>query len=291
MATTTSNSTSDSDFELYRYDPSLGAAVLFITLFAIVSFLHLYQLLRTRTWFFIPFVVGGFFESVGYVGRAIGSQETPDWTVGAYVIQSILILVAPALFAASIYMELGRIIRLTDGGDRSLINTRWLTKIFVAGDVFSFLMQGTGGGIMAGGSESSMKTGENIIIAGLVVQIIFFTFFIIVAITFHARMRKRPSARVLGDITIATAWKRHMYVLYGGSFLILIRSLFRLVEYAQGNDGYLISHEWFLYVFDSVLMLTTMALFALVHPSELNALLKSGRGRVVRRVISVYSLN
>jgi hypothetical protein len=149
MATTTSNSTttstSDSDFKLYRYDPSLGAAVLFIALFSIASFLHLYQLLRTRTWFFIPFVVGGFFESIGYIGRAIGSQETPDWTVGAYVIQSILILVAPALFAASIYMELGRIIRLTDGGSRSLINTRWLTKIFVGGDVFSFLMQGSGG--------------------------------------------------------------------------------------------------------------------------------------------------
>ncbi|ETI26437.1 hypothetical protein G647_03214 [Cladophialophora carrionii CBS 160.54] len=292
MATATSNATStpDSDFRLYRYDPSLGPAILFIALFFAASSLHLYQLIRTRTWFFIPFVVGGFFESVGYIGRAIGAQETPDWSVGGYVIQSVLILVAPALFAASIYMELSRIMQLTDGGSRSLINTRWLTKIFVAGDVFSFLMQSSGGGIMAGGSEDSMKRGENIIIGGLVLQIIFFTFFIVVASVFHYRMHKRPSARVLADITIASVWKKHLHVLYGGSWLIWIRSLFRLVEYAQGNDGYLISHEWFLYVFDAVLMLATMLLFAFVHPSELNALLKGGRGRAVRRVVSVYSL-
>lgn len=124
----------DTDFQLYRYDPSLAAAIIFIGLFFLASFLHLYQLLRTRTWFFIPFVIGGFMESIGYIGRAIGSQETPNWTVGAYVIQSILILVAPALFAASIYMELGRIIRLTDGESLSLIRARWLTKIFVAGE-------------------------------------------------------------------------------------------------------------------------------------------------------------
>ena len=124
----------DTDFKLYRYSPSLAAAILLNILFFLASFLHLYQLLRTRTWFFIPFAIGGFFESIGYIGRAVGAQETPDWTIGAYVIQSILILVAPALFAASIYMELGRIIRVTDGEAYSLIRARWLTKIFVAGE-------------------------------------------------------------------------------------------------------------------------------------------------------------
>jgi hypothetical protein len=47
-------------------------------------------------------------EIVGYIGRA-----KPD-TLGAYIIQSIFLLVAPALFAASIYMELGRIVALVD---------------------------------------------------------------------------------------------------------------------------------------------------------------------------------
>jgi hypothetical protein len=132
------------DYQLYRYDPSLVAAVIFIALFSLASLLHLYQLVRTKVLFFIPFLIGGFFESVGYVGRAINSQESPKWSLGGYIMQSILILVAPALFAASIYMELGRIILLTQGERHAIIKQRWLTKIFVAGDVVSFMMQGGG---------------------------------------------------------------------------------------------------------------------------------------------------
>lgn len=47
------------DFELYRYEPSVGAAVFFVILFILGSGLHTYQMIPTRTWFFIPFVVGG----------------------------------------------------------------------------------------------------------------------------------------------------------------------------------------------------------------------------------------
>lgn len=67
--------------------------------------------------------------------------------------------------------------------------------------------------------------------------------------------------------------------------------MFRLIEYAQGNDGYIVSHEVFLYLFDAVLMLATMMVFAWIHPSEVNALLKPGKGsKAIRRVYSVYSM-
>jgi hypothetical protein len=48
------------DFKLFRYNPSMAAAVIFIILFLLISTLHLYQMVRTRTWIFIPFVLGGF---------------------------------------------------------------------------------------------------------------------------------------------------------------------------------------------------------------------------------------
>lgn len=83
-------------------------------------------------------------ETIGYVGRLLSSLETPDFTKGPYVMQSALILIAPAFFAASIYMTLGRIIFMLDAEKCSLIRLRWLTKIFVAGDVLSFLMQASG---------------------------------------------------------------------------------------------------------------------------------------------------
>ena len=83
-------------------------------------------------------------ESVGYIGRLMSSKESPDWTLGPYVMQSSLLLIAPALFAASIYMALGRIIVLVHGEKHSIIRVSWLTKIFVTGDVLSFLMQSSG---------------------------------------------------------------------------------------------------------------------------------------------------
>lgn len=83
-------------------------------------------------------------EFIGYIGRALSASQTPDWTLGPYIMQSVLLLVAPALFAASIYMYLGRLIVLVRGEKFSIIRVGWMTKIFVAGDVLSFLMQSSG---------------------------------------------------------------------------------------------------------------------------------------------------
>jgi hypothetical protein len=83
-------------------------------------------------------------EVIGYVGRAISSSESPDWALGPYIMQSVLLLVAPALYAASIYMYLGRVIVLVRGEKFSLLRVNWMTKIFVAGDMLSFIMQSSG---------------------------------------------------------------------------------------------------------------------------------------------------
>lgn len=184
-------------------------------------------------------------------------------------------------------MELGRIILLTEGERHAVVKRRWLTKLFVAGDVVSFLLQGAGGGIQAGGSLSSYTSGEHIIIGGLVVQILFFSLFMVVSVVFHTRMVRYPTSRV---VERDLRWQRNLYALYAGSLFILVRSVFRLAEYAEGNNGYLISHEWFLYVFDGCLMLGTMCIFAWFHPSEINAMLKGNGGKAMRHAFSVYAM-
>jgi hypothetical protein len=49
---------------LFHYNPSLAAAVVFILLFTITTFLHLFQLVKRRTLYFIPFLIGGFCEYI-----------------------------------------------------------------------------------------------------------------------------------------------------------------------------------------------------------------------------------
>jgi hypothetical protein len=84
-------------------------------------------------------------ETIGYIGRILSAQQNPGpYTLSPYIMQSVLLLVAPALFAASIYMELGRIVLMVDGERSLFIRRTWLTKLFVAGDVLSFLMQSSG---------------------------------------------------------------------------------------------------------------------------------------------------
>jgi len=60
------------------------------------------------------------------------------------MVQTLLLLLGPSFFAASIYMILGRIIRLTGGEIHSPIRPKRLTKIFVLGDVLSFCVQSGG---------------------------------------------------------------------------------------------------------------------------------------------------
>jgi hypothetical protein len=83
-------------------------------------------------------------EAIGYIGRAIAATEAPDFTLIVYILQTLLILLGPALLAASIYMILGRLIRQLGAEEYALIRTKWMTKVFVTGDVISFFAQGGG---------------------------------------------------------------------------------------------------------------------------------------------------
>ena len=134
-----------------------------------------------------------------------------------------------------------------------------------------------GGGIMASGTISSMNTGEYVTIAGLCVQLLFFSFFVITSAIFHIRIRQQPTPKVTqldqegSRSTTHRTWESVLWGLYIACALILVRSIFRLIEYAQGNDGYLISHEAFMYVFDAMLMFFAMVALNVSHPSVILA--------------------
>jgi hypothetical protein len=212
-------------------------------------------------------------EAVGYGGRIWSHYDTSS--IGAFIIQSLLILIAPALFAASIYMVPGRLIALIDGDIHSMIPLRWLTKLFVIGDCVSFFVQVCGGGIQAGGSLELVHLGEKIIVAGLFIQLGFFGLFLISAILFHTRIRAQPTSESLSE---GIPWQKTLWTLYVASGIILVRSVFRVVEYIMGNSGWILQHEFMLYLLDTLLMFIVAVMFLLWHPARLfiNSQRKSG---------------
>jgi RTA1 like protein len=203
---------------------------------------------------------------VGYVGRAMGHSDKE--ARGPFIVQSLLILVAPAFFAATIYMTLGRLMRVTNGAKYSIIRVTWMTKIFVIGDVLSFFVQGGGGGIMASGDVDQLELGENVILGGLFLQIIMFGVFILVSIIFHYRMRKSPTQQSYNP---DLRWEKVLYILYSVSALIMVRNIFRVAEYIGGRDGMLLSVEWPIYGFDALLMAATMAIFYWGYPAAIKS--------------------
>lgn len=172
-------------------------------------------------------------------------------------------------------MILSRLIRTVEAEHLSLIPVRLVTKVFVTGDVIAFTLQAGGGGVQSAGTLDLYEIGEKIIIAGLFCQICIFGFFIVTSVLFHYRLSAQPTRAARDGVV---PWRRYLWVLYITSAIILIRSVFRVVEYLQGNKGYLISHEVFLYVFDTILMAAVMLIFLIWYVEHLETNKKSRRG-------------
>ncbi len=115
-------------------------------------------------------------------------------------------------------------------------------------------------------TASAQKNGQYAITGGLFIQVLFFGFFILVSANFHIRISKRPTVR---SITVQVPWQRYLLILYVASTFIMIRSIFRIAEYVQGQDGSLLETEIYLYVFDATLMFLTMVLFNIFHSSKI----------------------
>jgi hypothetical protein len=111
-----------------------------------------------------------------------------------------------------------------------------------------------------------MKLGENVIIVGLFVQILFFGFFVAVSVIFHKGIAANPTTE---SATCAVNWKRYLSVLYFASAMIMIRCMYRVVEYIQGQSGALQSHEYYAYMFDAFMMFQVMIAFIAFHPSQI----------------------
>ncbi|ROV91391.1 hypothetical protein VPNG_09977 [Cytospora leucostoma] len=252
------------DYYLWHYVPSIPGAVVFLVLFLLATIVHSWRMFRHRVWFHIPFVIGCLFEAIGYASYIAAHNNTDK--LPPYIIQSIFILVAPPLCSATIYMILGRLITsLPSGPTRSFIRPSWLTKAFVLGDVQAFVIQASGGGLIA--SKKQAKMGQVVIVSGLIMQIMTFGVFLAAAVAFHVRYSRLLSS---SRLQAGMPWRKVLWMLYAVSALVMVRSLFRTAEYIQGRGGYSMTHQWTLFVFDSSLMfLVTVVFFVMYHPRDM----------------------
>ncbi|KAG9668870.1 RTA1 protein, partial [Aureobasidium melanogenum] len=260
---------------LYAYTPSAAAAGAFMGIFAVATVAHIFYLPKLRQCFFIPMIIGGIMEVGGLYGRFWGHSSKNNFK--AYVLQALLLTPAPIFLAATMYMTLGRVIIALDADkDHTLIRPRWLSKIFVLFDIVCFIVQIGGIGLQCTTSSSVQKTGRTVTIIGLIIQLVVFAYFILVAVVFHRRLNARPTSV---SVHHSICWIRHLRIMYTTSVLVLIRNIFRVAEYVEGSDGPIEHSEVYLYIFDSALMAGLMWAFVIVHPGRLLRAVKKLKNR------------
>ena len=208
-------------------------------------------------------------EFAGYVTRAISIKSLDEKSV--FIVQTVMILVAPAVMAAACYMAFGRIVlwvvppRFQSAG-HLWVPARRITPIFVGSDFFSFFVQVIGGSMVAAANtREHANRGKDVVLAGLGLQVVSFGFFVVASFRLNILLRTG-----LKEVSLPKErnWQLFLTVINVANILILTRTLLRLVEFAMGTSNYLIDHEWFFYAFDSALMIIVVALFIVVHPGH-----------------------
>lgn len=99
----------------------------------------------------------------------------------------VTLTMAPAFFAAAIYLCLGRII-VVYGEHVSRFRPRTYTFTFIACDVLSLVFQAVGGALAsAANNQKDLQTGVDVMLAGLGLQVASLTLFIVLAAEFAWR--------------------------------------------------------------------------------------------------------
>ena len=130
------------------YTPSLAVGVLGVVLFLIALVAHFYLLLRHRTWYFSPVLVGTIMEIIGYVFRILSSQQDP-YSVPWFVVQYFFIVIAPVFFSAAIYAIVSVLIN-TYGREYSPIPPIVVLAVFITSDVVATIVQIAGAALEIG---------------------------------------------------------------------------------------------------------------------------------------------
>lgn len=201
--------------------------------------------------------------TAGYGSRYVSAGSPKE--LGPYIAQSLFIILPPSLYAATIYMIFGRLVIFVDAAEASIIRPSRVTKIFVCGDVLAFLLQAGGGGMMAQAGMADL--GQKIMLIGLFIQLLFFGFFLFISIIFLKRLRNSSAALKVPQYG-RYAWPALLKLMFAAAVVIILRCVFRIVEFAQGHSGHLASHEAYMYLFDTLPMLGVQVMFHFIRANS-----------------------
>lgn len=239
---------------IYGYFPNYAANIFFSAFFGLFMLINLFLGIRYRAWtFLIAMCFGCLGEAIGYAGRVLLHNNPFD--VAGFNIQICCLTLAPAFLAAGIYLTLKHIV-ICFGEEHSYLKPKHYTWIFISCDFFALVLQGAGGGIAATSIDkpSLQKVGNDLMMAGISLQVITLFVFGIMASIYCYRLLKSTSGPLPSS---GHVWKSTSFRLFLGGFLvafttIFIRCIYRIAEMAGGWANPLMQSERDFIALDSV---------------------------------------
>lgn len=223
--------------------------------------------------------IAEFFMMLGCILRIV--NRTHQQGLSLYAVNNLFVILSPTAFIGFVYMMYGRLIAALDLDlpekpavrQRSYLSPfppRLLGRLFIASDVTCFLIQATGGGLQAAGDKNAI-TGNNIFLAGVCLQLVGYSTFIVTVVIAHMRIAKH--IQPFNFKTIFTTSKsgenvtsRLIAATYFVSFCIMLRSAFRVAEMGQGWSGKLYNTEHYLFFLDIMPLAIGNALWVILWP-------------------------
>ncbi|KAK9329094.1 RTA1 like protein-domain-containing protein, partial [Lipomyces starkeyi] len=152
----------------FTYLPNLCGNSFYAAWFGLLVILQILLLVRYRIWGYSVAMFGGLvLEILGYVGRI--QMHFNPFTRNPFAMYLVCLTIAPASLGAAVYICLSRIV-VVYGEKLSRFKPRTYTLVFVVCDVTSLLLQGTT--YREGSGSSSGMTGKNLMLAGLIFQVV-----------------------------------------------------------------------------------------------------------------------
>jgi hypothetical protein len=178
--------------------------------------------------------------------------------------------IAPALLTACIYMCLGRVI-VAIGSENSRLKPKMYTYIFVGCDVLSLVLQAIGGGMAATNSTGSQR-GVDIMIAGLISQVVTMTLFLALWADFVLRTRRARGSRMQPQMYESLRAQKNFslfqWSLFVATVLIFVRCIYRVAELWDGFGGKLANHEATFMIFEGPMIIIAVAALTVFHPGR-----------------------
>ncbi|EWC44263.1 hypothetical protein DRE_01089 [Drechslerella stenobrocha 248] len=255
---------------LFNYQASLGFNATLLALFSLSTIGFIVVGIWKKTWgFFIAMSLGGILEVIGYIARVAGAVSPFNGLAGqAFLVQICCLTIAPACYAAGIYLCLSRIV-MAFGEGISRIKPRWYTYIFIACDVSSLILQSAGGAIASlADDQDGLELGTNIMIAGLAWQVVTMTLFMALCAEFAYRCYKHKHLFDVSQASLRSSKKfRYFLVALGvATLLIYIRCVYRVAELAEGWNGPLMLSETYFLVLEGLMVVLAVLVLNVFHP-------------------------